>query len=816
MSFMNSKMAPEKEPRLTIAVMRAKLELMDVQVPKGSKLADYKRLCEEHGLLQPQAPEYVDATKICIVKCSLARALNLDMDGRQVFMGDIEKFVNVISRMLRRTSLAMSYHFTSMVASGRSVPNLYKVQDTYWKKWLKIGIDGTYPDDDSKLSFQDIKEYLGKVKDVDADNETLYAKEYPLGMDQVLNYAAHSLATVVTNNAWVPLFSRLARLTKHKLVAMGVSDVKAFTVMSALRSENPVPDDMDERVKAYIHDIRRRLKTKPKEQLFDDYGKNIDFATMFEFNYWMQQEFIAMEQRRLRLMPIIGVGRHHVRLDTRTLLQFAKRILPQNDLAIVALSLFSKGNDHRNPKLDMFQDVIEVPERKKRDCTLEQWEEHKLLVKQREEEIKTIMETDEYKRRKALHDHYCALEGAVCASLFKDFVKKMRSKQGWIFDCSVATDGVSISLQYSKTVRVLKGPRKKYKKPEKKKDDKEQIVWEDYDRHLPTNMKLLSDDVIVLGLDPGRCNMVTITYLYVDETTKKTESRCWKLKRGAYYAMSGIKTLNSKKRSRYASLIPKWNELGGPTTSLSTAYPEDIKSYIQKYDVLSEDWWSLALKRRESWDNLQRYAGKRSVVDSFFSMVKSQMKEKYPNHRFIIAYGSAVLSMKATGKGEAAVPVHENFKACQRIFKDDAQVQYEFRSTMVDWETAKKKEMVYKTFFYENGVSMERLCHTTAKQAPYVKNEDVDAVCAYGLYAKKKDKRRKGGDRLFVSDQTDKEDKKFRYPEVRGLRFSPEDSMYRDRDQEAALTIGRLRCMSLKGLPTPFPFDRRYKFDKST
>ncbi len=49
-----------------------------------------------------------------------------------------------------------------------------------------------------------------------------------------------------------------------------------------------------------------------------------------------------------------------------------------------------------------------------------------------------------------------------------------------------------------------------------------------------------------------------------------------------------------------------------------------------------------------------------------------------------------------------------------------------------------------------------------------------------------------------------------RYPEVRGLRFSPESSMYFDRDRSAALTIARLRCMELRGLGRPLPFDRSF------
>ncbi len=53
-----------------------------------------------------------------------------------------------------------------------------------------------------------------------------------------------------------------------------------------------------------------------------------------------------------------------------------------------------------------------------------------------------------------------------------------------------------------------------------------------------------------------------------------------------------------------------------------------------------------------------------------------------------------------------------------------------------------------------------------------------------------------------------------RYPEIRGLRFSPERRMYLDRDREAARTIARLRTQELLGLNRPAPFCRRPKVRK--
>ena len=49
-------------------------------------------------------------------------------------------------------------------------------------------------------------------------------------------------------------------------------------------------------------------------------------------------------------------------------------------------------------------------------------------------------------------------------------------------------------------------------------------------------------------------------------------------------------------------------------------------------------------------------------------------------------------------------------------------------------------------------------------------------------------------------------DRTLRYPEIRGLRFSPERRIYLDRDREAAATIARLRTIELLDRQRPAPF----------
>jgi hypothetical protein len=73
--------------------------------------------------------------------------------------------------------------------------------------------------------------------------------------DQVLNYAGHTLQTVISNNAWVPLFNRLARLTKIKLKSFNISNIKPYDVMSAIRSTERNMIDWPVVLQEYVNDI---------------------------------------------------------------------------------------------------------------------------------------------------------------------------------------------------------------------------------------------------------------------------------------------------------------------------------------------------------------------------------------------------------------------------------------------------------------------------------------------------------------------------------------------------------------------------------
>jgi hypothetical protein len=211
----------------------------------------------------------------------------------------------------------------------------------------------------------------------------------------------------------------------------------------------------------------------------------------------------------------------------------------------------------------------------------------------------------------------------------------------------------------------------------------------------------------------------------------------------------------------------------------------------------------LALAKKESASKFNGYCGKRRVLDSFFARVKKEALARTGMEKVCVAYGNPNLSNGTKGKGEVAAPMTDTYKSCNRIFVDVKPMD-EYRTTAVSWKSGTYKETVYRKFD-ENG--MASLHHVPrGRKIPFVPDNERARVRAYLEKTKVKNKHRKGG---LIQPATSDDGKKFRYPEVRGLRFSEEDCMFCDRDGESAVCIARLRVMELLGRQRPYPFNRR-------
>jgi hypothetical protein len=780
------------EKGYTVSDLKKLLTELDIPFGKENK-SQLLRLCVDHGLIDPPKVEYKTIEKTCIVKCALRKAMALDYAEFCTFRQYVDKLVNIVSRMLRRSSLALAFHMTRLISEGLKIPDLYEMNDTYWKNWLKIGVDDIFPDIESRDSYNQIKNVLGVVLDstIVGDFVKLKQNKYPAHIDQVLNYAGHTLRTIVTNNAWVPLFARLASVTTAVMKSFEKSKLKTYDVMQAIRGKEPKMDGWNADIKDYVNDVRSRLCLKKDACMYDNYGKDISFETIFKFNHWMQTQLERTNYKRLALMPICDVQRAHIRLDKKTLLHIFFDLF-REDPNIRKLIKMNTDNTYRNP------DNFMLPSRptilRKKDCISDdQWERYKEVMKSYEKSVNTIKTSQEYIDQHKLYMTKIDAQNCVISTFFK----RLPKKQDWDFDCSIATDGVSVSLQYSKKVRIQIDHMKSSDKPPKQKATQ-------YDKFMDTLVP--GTNIAVLGVDPGRCNMATVTYQI------NGQGNMWKLTRGAYYNDSGIKKRKKQYNERFAHLSPKWAKLGGEGTALRTSNAQEIQAYLHKYNEFSEEWWGQVLHRRESRDKFQKYIGKRKVMDSFWANVNREFKKLHSDKIPQIAYGSAIITMKPTGKGETAVPTGSMFSSCKRIFKDQVVITDEFRTTKVSWETGTVSEHVYKkpSIVTDNDGKIKlgpETLHHTNNSIPDVDPQDELALWVYNTRKRVQDTHRKGG---FVETTVNKSLEK-RYPEVRGLRFSPETNMYFDRDRSAALTIARLRCMESQGLGRPLPFTRGFE-----
>jgi hypothetical protein len=886
---------PAKEPTRLQKMLNA-LRLLKVTPPRRAKVGELEDLCVMHGITGFE-PKYQEATKKTVVKCALRKAMNLDAEQYDKFGDKVDELVNIVSRMFRRASVALALYVLRKLESDGGIPNMPKEKDTYWKRWLMVGLDpkgvedgyvhaklavdgngrvrvsttvaqGQYPEASTlptvrvrivapqgvrvrlasqeedglvtvnlavehvdpitiRLSFQDddsacvakcfdaIKNHLGPVIDPRGDGSE-YARGLPsVYFDQVLNYAGHTLATVVWNNQWVPFVPRLVRLCKKTLqhvqrsTRLGTS-LTNYKLVAAVRSGKV--DGLPRPLEAFAVDVRRRLGVFDGRFIGDEHLKRLGFSAALGFNAWMQRRFIVLGTRHMKMMPVFRVRRAFVRLDKKTLVSMVRSALPHLP-EVAALDTMERagredksngGHGLKNPA-KIASLASEAPKRTKESFGGNQraW---KVYTAKANATAKEATSSAAYVAQAARYGDYKRLKKRVIKGLFRELPKK---KAPWEFDGSVMTDGVSLCISFSKTVQVRVAPKATAKVTDgvarSSSSEAEQEPALEWDRAMSTSV----GDALYLGLDPGRSNICDISYIH-DDGVKRTKGH-FCLTRGQYYAESGTQHQNRLKSKRWASLDSVWSDMRVQGGSLRAIAGEEIITYAKAYAEISREWWQLAMARRESRADLQRYIGKRRVIDKFFANVDKIVKRRFPEVTAEIAYGSAVTSMKATGLGEIAAPVGGAFKACRRVFGDRLCVISEYKSTKTAWETGKDKHLVFRAPVINAGGEVTwRLDHAAGKHAPTVLDPShVQHVRRLYKAQTAKGKSRRGGTvEIDKNDNDDDEDngRALRYPEVRGLRFCPERRIFLDRDRAASLTIARLRCQEKLSLRRPLAF----------
>lgn len=821
------------------------LELAGVAFQKRAGVEHLRALAVENGL---ETTEFKDVEEITVIKRGLRRSLKcLSDDDYTKFTGFIEPMVVIVSKMMRRASLAMSYHVTRLLRSNPgAVVDLYSQKDTYWKDWMRIGTAGHFPAEPLStevrlevvtpagadgvhvaLRYVRVDEVRRSYGTLESVLDRLYSEgtAQPKYFDQVLNYAAHQLQTIVTNNAWVPLFTRLRRLAKVQLsrwVSCGAVPARTLDADRILRAVRSADDDVDDGwpavARSWVADVRARLCVDDGEYVSDRHGyENLKFHQVARFNLWMQERFRALGVRGIRIMPICRVRRAHVRLDAKTLMAIIGSMFPEHPAVEAAHGAARAYRAALAPVLtahggqDTSGDECGAPDRyflprapetlTKKKCTAEQWEAYRQAVAQHKAAVAAVRELDWFR---ALDDQYKAYRGMM--ERVPETFFEAPKRGGWRFGASVVTDGVAISISYKRVVRKPIFSAKK-KKARTKAASEDVAAVDDYDRHLPTTF----DDTVVLGVDPGRSNLATVIVLHEDPKTGHLRRMKWSLSRGRYLDGSHSRRVEKLMAERRSGLASDFETIATEETTLNASRCDEVLEYARRVSRFSDRWWAVALDKTESAASFWAYRGKRTILDGFWSGVFRDVRRTFPRSRRIeVAYGEAGLTMSPTGRGEVAVPTTGMFRACGRIAKQCGATVTptdEYNSTKMAWETGVKKEIVFVACQQADGGSGLRLGHTPGQKAPLVPAQHVAAIEAFVQRRRRRQRDRMGRPRSDPS-RGGSSPQPLRFPEVRGLRFDPERRMYLDRDRTAAEAIARLRVCELRGWGRPTPFCR--------
>lgn len=176
----------------------------------------------------------------------------------------------------------------------------------------------------------------------------------------------------------------------------------------------------------------------------------------------------------------------------------------------------------------------------------------------------------------------------------------------------------------------------------------------------------------VLGLDPGRVNIYTIS-----EIDDQGHVKSFTLTRNHYYLNSGIfkaREETNKWSKGIKDALVEMSKVSIKGVNFK-AHVEYLGKFFKNYDVLEGEY----SKPRWARQRLRLYGGKRKTFDQFFKKVKGSSDLR----SIEIAYGSAKFA--PGGKNEISVPTTRAFKECSSRFK--TKIVDEFRTSKINNKT---------------------------------------------------------------------------------------------------------------------------------
>ena len=661
-----------------------------------------------------------------VTACGLHGSLrNVTPEQRAALIKHITDISTSVSVASRRGSLLALYHFTSLLQTGLPLPRNWK-EDTFWRQLLLIGGDNKHCDAGVQASWVQV-------------GGTLPPLVRALNDGQSLTYAAQKLKTVFFNNIWAPLGSRMARMCKVFLkqrraimpapcggkrkqpeqeVEAGTPAQPLLTVSKlAYAMETGEAEHLPADVARFVAWVRSRLfaaspvdATSPNDALhkpasadtvIDAAWAKRNLVRVYRFNFWLLRCFRHYEHRGLRLAPVVSVGRKFASLDKVVLfkaLQQCNVISPQQAAACSdAEVMHATLSCH-----------FSMPRPRAREWTL-------------------FIDSD------GVSAHYHSVR--ACDGAARRACKAVvTARKGAGKAAKKAAEEATAARKAAGLPQLEAAEEAEQPKPKKRATRKPTLEAEDPIKALLVERSLAPEDVLIVGVDPGRVNIAYAAVRLPEE--ERVES--WSLTARDYYRCSGVNTYSRLLQAWHAPRLAAWSQLG----DLKSGNAADVLSYLSSVHEIEPGWWQEVLKRRRGRWRARMFASKRRTVDNFWVGVKANIAALAPDKTAVLAYGSATFS--ASGRGNLTVPTTGMYKAAARQLP--VCMQAEYRTSQV---SPCCHEQVHKVWRTSDAEGTHHYHH--GERVPYKKD---------------------------VASQ------------VRGLLFCPKCSSFLNRDRVGALNIG--------------------------
>ena len=730
----------------------------------------------------------------CVVKRGFAGCLqeNLEPNVKKKLTDFIDISSELTGRLTRRASLIFLYYITSVLGEGNNIPDLESKSQSYFVTWLQIGLrcfGSPMPDDPDLLQCYNELQAFHNIED---ESGHPWGIVIPTGYARIITYAAEQWRSSLINHYKVHLFQTMKRACRL-MAGNGVTTTNLYMEILKGPANNI---EASEGQLMFIGLLRNAFNCGSSEFTEETY---FSIPVRANVMWLLQTTFASLGARKIQMSPIFAVQRPHVRLDLATLADLAARFNTKGTYkSISTWKVQNKKSEISDPEIALRSKLqITAKPKKLPGASKAQWEEITSAYKAEAERIDALRREERNTTKfKAQMESYKQARNSIVSqamSFFKPFEDK-KTTSGWIASPSINTDGISLSIEYTKNVKVRKITKKRRKTTEE---------CCDYDPLEDTT----TNDSIIIGVDPGRTSLVAAAWVVGDKT--KTS----KFTRSQYYQEGGIKKNNAVIKEWDKPMKGEFNRLRETVGTKKSHNWHEIYKYIEWNSSVETKWFDLRLQRKYNRQKFGMYIKKREALDQYASTLKKQVQAMAPNKTVKVAYGACGPTMRSNGKGELSVPTTGIYNSFKRVFgQRNVFLTDEFKTTKVSWETGKDKEAAYciPTFSFDQLES--HLFHTKSEYMPTVKQKDMPAYWLWSKWKHRKKNARLGGK---LEKEMPAIPERPRFVEVRGLCFCPKSGLFVDRDYTAARAIAGIGRLLLLGKGRPSPFCRKKKSQES-